>query len=109
MTPVFITATTLEDAWFQLLYKLIDVGKTFTIDSGSYKGEKRLEFDYITVQIKYPGTRPLLPIPIIMLLAAAPLPKSNKATQQLGFPFERNQNANVSPLLPVKTDGICTY
>lgn len=57
----FIEATTLPDAWFQCVYRVVDVGRKYTIDRGSYKGQQRLEFDYITVNIKYPGTRPLLP------------------------------------------------
>jgi len=57
----FIEATTLPDAWFQCIYRILEVGKEYIIDRGSYQGQKRLEFDYITVHIKYPGTRSLLP------------------------------------------------
>jgi len=56
-----ITATTLSDAWFQTLFRILEEGTVFKIDRGSYAGQKRLEFDWITVQIKYPGIRPLLP------------------------------------------------
>lgn len=61
MKCVFIEATDLQDAWFQTVYKVLEEGRVFVIDRGSYAGQKRLEYDYITVQIKYPGTRPLLP------------------------------------------------
>lgn len=61
LRPIHIDATTLTDAWFQTVYKCLEVGKDFIIDRGSYKGEKRLEFDYITMHIKKPGERPLLP------------------------------------------------
>ena len=57
----FVEATTLPDAWFQCIYRILEVGRKYVIDRGSYQGQKRLEFDYITVHIKYPGTRPLLP------------------------------------------------
>jgi len=57
----FIKARDLPDAWFQCVYQILDTGRTYTIDRGSYEGQKRIEFDYITVHIKYPGTRPLLP------------------------------------------------
>lgn len=57
----FIEARDLPDAWFQCVYKLLEVGGTYTIDRGSYEGQERLEFDYITVHIKFPGVRPLLP------------------------------------------------
>lgn len=58
---VHITARDLPDAWFQTVYNVLDKGKEFTIDRGSYESKKRLEYDWVTVQIKYPGTRPLLP------------------------------------------------
>lgn len=57
----FIESTTLPDVWFQCIYRILDVGRKYTIDRGSYKGQQRLEFDYITIHIKYPGARPLLP------------------------------------------------
>ena len=61
LNPIFIKATDLSDAWFQTLYKCIEHGREFTIDQGSFAGQKRLEFDHITVQITHPGTLPLLP------------------------------------------------
>jgi thymidylate synthase len=57
----FIEARDLPDAWFQCVYGILERGRTYTIDRGSYQGQKRVEFDYITVHIKYPGTKPLLP------------------------------------------------
>jgi thymidylate synthase len=56
-----IKATTLGDAWFQTLFKILEEGSVFTIDRGSYAGQKRLEFDWITVHIQHPASRPLLP------------------------------------------------
>ncbi len=61
MKTVNIKATTLADAWFQAVYKCLEVGRDFTIDRGSYEGDKRLEFDYITIQIQEPWHEPLLP------------------------------------------------
>ncbi len=58
---IHIEARDLPDAWFQCIYKAIDEGSVFKIDRGSYAGSERLEFDYITIHIKYPGHRPLLP------------------------------------------------
>ena len=57
----FIKATSLDDAWHQTLFKMLEEGSVFKIDRGSYAGQKRLEFDNITVQIQHPETRPLLP------------------------------------------------
>lgn len=61
LKPVFIEATSLADAWFQAIYKCIEIGRDFTIDIGSFAGQKRLEFDWATIHIKYPNTLPLLP------------------------------------------------
>jgi len=61
MNLEFIEATTLPDAWFQCVYRILEVGSTYTIARGSYEGQQRLEFDYVTVHIKHPGVRPLLP------------------------------------------------
>jgi thymidylate synthase len=65
--PDFMTTirtTTLADSWFQLIYALVrgNVGRTvYTIDKGSYVGQKRLEFNYAVVQIDHPEVRPLIP------------------------------------------------
>jgi thymidylate synthase len=56
-----VNATSLGDAWFQTLFRMLEEGRVFKIDRGSYAGQKRLEFDWITVHIKHPGARPLLP------------------------------------------------
>ena len=56
-----IEATTLSDAWFQTLFRILEEGSVFTIDRGSYAGQKRLEFDWVTIHIKHPSVRPLLP------------------------------------------------
>jgi thymidylate synthase len=61
MDLVTITARDLPDAWFQCVYEILEHGNKYRIDRGSYAGQFRLEFDYVTVRIKYPGTRPLIP------------------------------------------------
>jgi len=70
MKPEFIEARDLPDAWFQCVYRLLETcreppgratGHEYVIERGSYKGQKRLEFDFVIVHIKYPGVRPLLP------------------------------------------------
>ena len=59
------SATTLPDLWFQLVYALLkddSVGKSvYAIDSGSYVGQKRIEFDYAVMQVLHPGAEPLIP------------------------------------------------
>lgn len=61
MNPVSIQARDLPDAWFQCVYEILDKGRQYKIDHGSYVGQERLEFDYVTVHIRYPGVRPLIP------------------------------------------------
>ena len=61
MKIITVQARDLPDAWFQTIYKILDEGRIYQIERGSYQGQKRLEFDYVTIHIKYPGTRPLVP------------------------------------------------
>jgi len=56
-----IEARDLPDLWFQAVHDILDKGKRFTIDRGSYAGQTRLEYDYFIGHIKHPGTKPLLP------------------------------------------------
>jgi len=57
----FIESRDLPDAWFQCVYSIIQNGYKYVIERGSFEGQERLEFDYITIHIKYPGVRPLIP------------------------------------------------
>lgn len=57
----FIEARDLPDLWFQAVNNILDNGRKFTIDRGSYAGQTRLEYDYFTGHVRYPGTKPLLP------------------------------------------------
>ncbi len=59
-----VKATTIPDAWFQLIAGLVhgDVPhEVYEIDKGSYVGQQRLEYNHVTVQIDHPGSRPLIP------------------------------------------------
>lgn len=58
---VEILARDLADAWYQAVNLVQDEGHIYTITKGSYEGQKRWEFDYITIQITHPGARPLVP------------------------------------------------
>lgn len=61
LNPINIKATTLTDAWFQTIYRCIEEGRNFIIDEGSFKGQQRLEFDFVTIHITHPSVLPLLP------------------------------------------------
>ncbi len=55
LDDVHIVATDLPDAWFQTVFQCLAHGGDFKIDRGSFKGDKRLEFDYIDIHIINPG------------------------------------------------------
>jgi len=63
LKPVFIDAFDLDDAWFQCLCAILDKGHVYTITRGSYEGQKRLEFDFITIRVKKPAHQiiPIIP------------------------------------------------
>ena len=53
-----ITARDIPDAWFQCVYQLLDYGFKHEVQKGSFEGEIRLEFDWITVAIRNPYSEP---------------------------------------------------
>lgn len=63
LKPVYIDAFDLDDAWFQALNKILDEGHVYTITRGSYEGQKRLEFDFVTIRVRNPGHQiiPIIP------------------------------------------------
>ncbi len=56
-----IEARDLSEAWFLCLRKTLTEGCEYKIDRGSYAGQHRKELDFVVVQVRYPGTRPLIP------------------------------------------------
>jgi len=63
LQPVYIEAFDLDDAWFQCLSRILEKGYVYTITRGSYQGQKRLEFDFVTVRVKRPAHQiiPIIP------------------------------------------------
>lgn len=63
LKPVYIDAFDLDDAWFQCLAQILERGHVYTITKGSYEGQKRLEFDFVSVRIKKPAHQiiPIIP------------------------------------------------
>ena len=63
LKPVYIDAFDLDDAWFQCLSQILEQGHIYTITKGSYEGQKRLEFDFVTVRVKKPAHQiiPIIP------------------------------------------------
>ncbi|MBI9085468.1 MAG: thymidylate synthase [Desulfobacterales bacterium] len=67
LKTVHIKAVTLDDAWFQALYAILDHGRLFVIDQGSNAGQKRLQFDHAEIHIERPWERdvngePFIPV-----------------------------------------------
>jgi len=69
-----IMARDLSEAWFLCLRKTLTEGYEYKIERGSYVGQRRKELDFVVVQIKNPGTRPLVPD----VLQGVPAPTSMK-------------------------------
>ncbi len=56
MTPFFLKAKTISDAWFQLIYNIFDHSYTQTIQRGSFEKEQyRLQYPGIGVFIEHPA------------------------------------------------------
>jgi len=53
-----IDAVDIQDAWFQCISTILDVGFKYEIQQGSYVGQTRLEFDHIVVHIRRPYSVP---------------------------------------------------
>ena len=56
-----IEARDLSEAWFLCLRETLLNGCEYKIDRGSYAGQHRKELDFVLVQAKYPGNKPLIP------------------------------------------------
>ena len=54
-----VKATTINDAWFQSVYQCWEKGYDYKIDSGSFSGQIRRQFDFFACEISNPETRPL--------------------------------------------------
>lgn len=62
-----LNATTINDLWYRaitlLLNQSVERDLTYVIEEGSYAGQKRLEYDFLTFQIEYPEIRPFIIMP----------------------------------------------
>jgi thymidylate synthase len=64
LEPVYLSVKNLPEAWFTCIRWLMSEN-TYThkykIDKGTYAGEYRIEFDFITIFVEYPGSFPRIP------------------------------------------------
>ncbi|MFH1407048.1 MAG: thymidylate synthase [Candidatus Omnitrophota bacterium] len=63
LKPVYIDAFDLDDAWFQCLCTILEKGHVYKIERGSFAGQRRLEFDFVTIRVKNPGHQIIPVIP----------------------------------------------
>jgi len=56
-----IEARDLSEAWFLCLGKTLTEGHDYKVERGSYAGQHRKELDFVVVQVRHPGTKPLIP------------------------------------------------
>ncbi|UCD53938.1 MAG: thymidylate synthase [Dehalococcoidia bacterium] len=56
-----LEARDLSEGWFLCLREILAQGREYKIERGSYVGERRKELEFIVLQIKKPGIRPLIP------------------------------------------------
>lgn len=61
LVPVFIQARDIPDAWFQCVSSVVKNGYAYEVTEGSYVGQTRYEFDFVTIQITHPWVEPMLP------------------------------------------------
>lgn len=65
-----VRATDINDAWYATVRTVLEYGKWREVTDGSFKGSRRAELDYLTLQISYPGVRPLA----VQLSPGCPIP-----------------------------------
>ncbi len=56
-----VEARDLPEAWFLCLRRTLAQGREYIIDRGSNVGQRRKELDFIVLQVRHPGNRPLVP------------------------------------------------
>lgn len=61
----FVDAKTLPDSWFQLVYGILEHGREFKIDEGSFAGHTRLEFDWVDIHVERPFLRDSDGLPLV--------------------------------------------
>ena len=77
-TMTAIEARDLPEAWNLCIRECMDRGHVYVIDRGSFAGQRRKEFDSITIRVRFPGTRPLVPI----VPEGVPPPSSQEYVEQ---------------------------
>ena len=56
-----LDARDLPEAWFLCLRRVLTHGREYVIERGSYVGNRRKELDFMVLQVRHPGRRPIIP------------------------------------------------
>ena len=56
-----VEARDLPEAWFLCLRRVLAEGREYAIERGSNVGRQRKELDFIALQVRNPGSKPLIP------------------------------------------------
>lgn len=56
-----VEAFDLPGAWFSLLGEVLDHGREYTVQQGSFVGQRRRELEFMSLKVTNPGHRPLIP------------------------------------------------
>jgi len=51
MQITHINAHNIPDAWFQSLWHIMQDGREYVVEKGSFEGHKRREFDFVNIHI----------------------------------------------------------
>ena len=54
LEQINIQATSINDAWHQLIFRVEQEGRKRRVDQGSFAGQYRYEFDFVLVRISFP-------------------------------------------------------
>ncbi len=57
----YVEAFDLPEAWFTLLGRVLNQGREYAVDQGSFVGQRRKELEFLTLKVTKPGCRPLIP------------------------------------------------
>lgn len=77
-SSAIIRAKNLDDLYFKTNLTILEFGRVYKIDSGSFKGEYRVELDDAHLVIRNPTERPLAPI----LPYGVPVPTTEKDIEE---------------------------
>lgn len=59
---VIVIARDLPEAWYLCVKGIMDHSYEYLITRGSFEGQRRKELDSVTLEVEYPGSKPMVPV-----------------------------------------------